>query len=184
MLPPRGEGDHAFSSNTTGTDMRPFLLLIPFVATLLVAPAYGAEVIIKCTTDSGVTYQTMPCLEGVAKVVLVLPSVKANTRPTEETDSGAVQTVLSGRGALDANSDELQVGVSDLQVLNDRRWGKPQRITRNRAPRAWHEHWTYETGANGGKRLHFVNGTLAGVTDLEPSVAAVTIMRVGMLAQR
>ena len=42
MLPPRGEGDHAFSFNTTGTDMRPFLLLIPFVATLIVAPALRA----------------------------------------------------------------------------------------------------------------------------------------------
>ena len=34
--------------------------------------------------------------------------------------------------------------------------------------RAWHEQWSYETGANGGKQLHFINGLLASVDDFVP----------------
>jgi len=70
--------------------------------------------------------------------------------------------------AVYSRKDKLQTGMSDLQVLNNRRWGKPQRITRNRDARAWHEQWSYETGANGGKQLHFINGMLASVDDLVP----------------
>lgn len=57
--------------------------------------------------------------------------------------------------------------MSDLQILNNRRWGKPQHISRNRDARTWHEYWDYRTGANGGKQLHFINGALAGIEDLE-----------------
>ena len=74
--------------------------------------------------------------------------------------------------------------MSDLQVLNNRFWGKPQRITRNRAPRAWHEYWKYEAGANRGKQLHFINGKLVGIEDLEPKVKADDVPSVVMIVER
>ena len=81
------------------------------------------------------------------------------------------------------NSDGLQPGMTDLQVLNNRRWGKPQRITRNREARAWHEHWNYEAGPNGGKRLHFVNGKLVDLATLDSPVSGVGISPVMLVGR-
>ena len=82
--------------------------------------------------------------------------------------SAGPRNAPAARLAVISRNDKLQTGMSDLQVLNNRRWGKPQRITRNRDARAWHEQWSYETGANGGRQLHFINGLLASVDDLVP----------------
>ena len=83
-----------------------------------------------------------------------------------------------------ASPGALVDGMSDLQVLNNRFWGKPQRITRNRAPRAWHEYWKYEAGANRGKQLHFINGKFVGIEDLEPKVKADDAPSVVMIVER
>ncbi|MEO8386224.1 MAG: hypothetical protein ABI583_13335 [Betaproteobacteria bacterium] len=67
---------------------------------------------------------------------------------------------------------ELELGSLDLHVLNNRRWGKPQRIKRSREPRAWHEYWDDETGPNAGTQLHFINGRLAGAEGGDPTSSA------------
>ena len=74
--------------------------------------------------------------------------------------------------------------MSDLQVLNHRRWGKPQRITRNRQARAWREVWSYPNGPSGDTRLHFVNGMLASVANLQIEPTDVKVMRVAMFMTR
>ena len=84
---------------------------------------------------------------------------------------------------IQSRHDELPVGVSDLQVLNNRRWGKPQRITRNREGHAWHEQWSYDTGANGGKQLHFLNGTLARVENIQPAAPVASMVSAMMVEQ-
>ena len=65
-----------------------------------------------------------------------------------------------------------------MHVLNHRHWGKPQRITRNRELRAWHETWNYEKGENAGTQLHFINGRLAEIADPEittPRASSVSV---------
>ena len=153
--------------------MKQFLL--PLATLLFVAPVCYAESVYKCTTEAAVTFQSTPCIEGAAQVLALRPSVKADARPDEDAAASPAATAPFTQVAIHSRSDELQPGMSDMQVLNNRRWGKPQRITRNREARAWHEYWNYETGANGGKKLHFVNGRLASIEDLQPPAPAVTV---------
>lgn len=175
--------------NTTGPTMKRFL--IPLTAVLFTVPACFAESVFKCTTESGVTFQSTPCTEGLTTVLVIPPSAKAEANLNEAEDADKLRPVAGPlpplaaqptpvaaqpiRAVLHFRGDELRPGISDMQVLNNRRWGKPQKITRNRAPLAWHEYWTYDTGANGGKQLHFVNGKLAKVDDLQQPVRVVTV---------
>ena len=66
-------------------------------------------------------------------------------------------------------------------VLNNRRWGTPQRITRKREARVWHEYWKYESGPDGGHQLHFINGRLAGAEAIPPPVASADMTAVEMI---
>lgn len=157
-------------------------LLIAFAVTFFVIPASHAADIIKCISASGVTYQTTPCAGSAAEVLAIPPSARTETGSDEDVGVAApAQTTVSGRQDIDPSRGLLDLGTPDIVVLNNRRWGKPQRITRNREARAWHEYWNYEAGANGGKQLHFVNGRLAGIADLEPKVPAVIMTPVMLL---
>ena len=142
---------------------------IPLAASLFVATACQAEGIYKCTTESGVSFQSNPCTEGATMFLALQSTAKAEARSDDDagarTSAGAVSP---GRVAIYSSRDELQPGMSDLEVLNNRRWGKPQRITRHRETSAWHEYWNYMTGANGGKQLHFINSRLASIDDFGP----------------
>ena len=157
-----------------------------YVLSLCVAPLSHAAEIFKCNTDAGVTYQDRLCTEGTSTLLLrTLPS-----KPDAQSDAGGVAVVADqkpsappGRGAF-KGVGQLRGGMSDMQVLNNRNWGKPQRITRNREPRAWHETWTYETGANGNKRLHFVNGTLARVEERQPPVEVADKPEIVVIVER
>jgi hypothetical protein len=164
--------------------MKRFLALL--AATLFVAPACHADKVFNCTTDYGMSFQSMPCM--VVAVNELPPSASAESAADEEVVSASpVATPMPGHAAIYAaihsRHDDLQAGTSDLQVLNNRRWGKPQRITRNREARAWHETWSYDTGANGGKQLHFVNGVLTGIEDLVPPPPAAGIVPVVIIKQ-
>ena len=149
-------------------------LLIPLLTTLFTVPACDAEATFKCTTEGGVTFQSMPCPAGATSAPVLPPSARAAIRAEEDKEAAPgpaagpapPKSAAPAPVAIQSSRNELQPGMSDLQVLNNRRWGKPQRITRSRDERAWHEHWDYKTGANGGKQLHFVNGMLAGINDL------------------
>ena len=156
------------------------------VLSLCVSPLSHAEEIFKCNTDAGVTYQNQPCTEGTTTLLLR----SAPSKPDAQSDTGGVAVVSDqktppppGRATLKGGG-ELRDGMSDMQVLNNRNWGKPQRITRNREPRAWHETWNYETGANSGKRLHFVNGTLARVEEREPPVEVADKAEIEVIVER
>lgn len=140
----------------------------PLATALFLATACHAEGVFKCTApESGVSFQATPCAEGAVMVLALAPSARAPGRPAEDaTAETPDSTAPFARVAIHSSRDQLHAGMSDLQVLNNRRWGKPQRITRNRDARAWHEYWAYQTGANGGRQLHFVNGMLAGIEDL------------------
>ncbi len=142
--------------------------LIVLVVGLLVTSVSHAEAVIKCTTETGVSYQTLPCPDGSSAMLGVASQPESQTNADSMSAiPGTLKAKPSGQ-RFRSTQGELQLGTSDMQVLNNRSWGKPQRISRNREPRAWHEYWNYETGANSGKQLHFVNSKLAGIKDLEP----------------
>ena len=159
--------------------------LMPIFATLFMTPVCLAGGIFKCTAGTGVTYQSAPCTEGALQVVLVTPTTKL--------DASVKVGVLAATLAAPAPAKQseislievgLQPGISDLQVLNNRHWGKPQRITRNREARAWHEYWNYERGPVSGTRLHFVNAKLIAIANIEPPAQTATTMSVVMEANR
>ena len=158
---------------------------MPICATLFVTPVCLAGGIFKCTDGSGVTYQSAPCTEGVSQVVLATPTTKLDASVNDGVSAATLAAPAPAKqSGLLSSEDELQPGMSDLQVLNHRHWGKPQRITRNREARAWHEHWNYERGPSGGKRLHFVNAKLVAIATIEPPGQTVTTMSVVMAANR
>jgi hypothetical protein len=53
--------------------------------------------------------------------------------------------------------------MSDTKVLNSRRRGCPQKITRHRADDGWHEEWTYSSRASEKTVFRFLNGKLMAV---------------------
>lgn len=71
----------------------------------------------------------------------------------------------------------LTLGMSDDEVLNIPGWGRPARITRARAPRAWREEWVYGQSATGTRHLLFVNARLVDIVDRPPveQVARLTL---------
>lgn len=134
---------------------------IPLVLSLLVAPASHAEVTIKCVVGSSVSFQDTPCAGE---------SAQAQSLPPDPS------VVSSSRG-------KLQIGVSDLMVLNNRRWGTPQRITRKREARVWHEYWNYDSGADGRHQLHFINVRLADAGVIPPPVITLGITPAEMILE-
>ena len=153
------------------------LPLISLAATLFVASACHAQSVVGCANGSGITFQSTPCAEDTTTVptsiAVSMPPAATGAQPDEGFAIAAPPPRASlSRVAIHSSRDELQAGMSDLQVLNNRRWGKPQKITRNREDRAWHEYWRYETGANGGKQLHFINGILVDVENLKRQLPA------------
>ncbi len=172
----------------------------------MVTPFCQAEIIVKCANDTGVTYQTPPCAER-AMMSLVSPPVASASGVPNELDAAPLARLIAGpappamfkagfanasvqipaiptEANILAKREKLQAGMSDMQVLNHRRWGKPQRITRNREARAWHEHWHYESGANVGSQLHFINGRLAEIADPEPYVPPANSLNTAMVTAK
>jgi hypothetical protein len=71
----------------------------------------------------------------------------------------------------------LTLGMSDDEVLNLPGWGRPTRISRARAPRAWNEEWVYGQSTTGTRHLLFVNARLVDIVDKPPveQVARLTL---------
>lgn len=164
-------------------------LVISLASAFLAIPVCHAQTVFKCTTKSGAAFQAVPCADVF--VDDPLPSSKmisatqpaAPSAPINETTAAAVlpapaeSTVAIRSGTpsptiINAARSKIQIGTSDLWVLNNRRWGKPQRISRNREARAWHEYWNYETGANSGVQLHFINSKVASINDIEAPISS------------
>jgi len=135
------------------------------------------------TTDS-VVYRDTPCAEGERAVVL--PSVKASVRAdhgdvrTEYSDAkpalqaarpqsaatpAAASPLQAGsRSVLPAAGTPISVGMSDLEVLNLRGWGRPTRITRSKSNGVWREEWLYAGRGDGPSQLlQFSNARLAAI---------------------
>ncbi len=144
------------------------LFLAPLLACTLSCEAQG---IYKCTEGNNVTYQSQACESGRGQLMRLTADATAINQPTAREvvvrpEERFDMTIGLPRG-IATNRAELRTGMSDIEVLNNRQWGRPLRITRSREARAWHEFWEYEKPDTGARRLHFVNGALAGVDEIQ-----------------
>ena len=167
-------------------------LLIP-----LISPVCHADAVIKCTSNIGVMYQSTPC-DGDSLSTVVVPSPMVNnaapmlgpiagpmppaTSTPMHSNPATLVPAQKTEVAVLVKRQKLSAGMSDMQVLNLRQWGKPQRITRNRESRAWHETWNYENGENAGTQLHFINGRLKEIADPESIAPTANLASVAILA--
>ena len=147
---------------------RPALLCF---ALLCASALVNAAEIHKCATPTGIAYQGTPC-NGAEMPAPVVVASAAERLPSEST--GAASDAAS-RGAppcaappreprrLPWRQATICIGMTDDEVLNLPGWGRPAKITRTRAPRQWHEEWSYDTRLAGPRVLHFVNGRLDAV---------------------
>jgi hypothetical protein len=64
----------------------------------------------------------------------------------------------------------LSIGMTDTQVLNLTRWGRPAHIVRSKAGRAWREQWIYKDRGSGDELslLYFENARLIDQEDAPP----------------
>jgi len=146
-----------------------------------IATASHAQEIRKCV-DRGVTgYQNAPC--GVGQVDAGVVKLPEYADPPQR--DGASAPANQGYGVdaspLEANDPSLPpapapaptqaafpfrtsiaLGMTDDQVLNTPRWGRPTRIDRIGRDRGWREVWTY-SGPETTRTLSFVEGRLANI---------------------
>lgn len=152
------------------------LSIILAISLLCPLPSFASG-IFKCVHENTVTWQDVACTTNSEDLHLPVEKQmrRAQVAPVDAVPRAKVE---------DSTRAEFQLGIHDLQVLNNRRWGKPQRITRSREARAWHEYWAYETGPHAGTKLHFVNGRLAGIESADPPSSEVRTTKTEVLAER
>lgn len=136
-------------------------VLVLFLSTLSLAcpSAAYAQMIHKCMTADGTTYQSAPCAGAASDIVIASAAGARASRPAE----------LAPRSTPEPRTRRLfwrtsiAIGMSDDEVLNLPSWGRPSAITRNKSNRVWHEEWLYRWRIGGASRLSFANGRLTAV---------------------
>ena len=146
------------------------LLIQAFLFCCLPMSAAG-QGIYRCSGTGGTVYQDTPCAAGQSSTPLTMARGTTLTQRDAHPTLGAQCTSRTGgRAALPFRPMVLCLGMSDDEVLNLPRWGRPVRITRTKANRTWQEQWEYGSPATStARRLHFVNGRL---TTIEADVDA------------
>jgi hypothetical protein len=144
------------------------------------ATAGHAQEIRKCLDNGVVGYQSAPC--GVGQVdsgVVKLPAyadppqrdgASAPANPygfdatQDDVDAASVAPAPAPaptQGAFPFRTS-IALGMTDDQVLNTPRWGRPTHIERMGRHRGWREVWTY-AGPETTRTLSFVEGRLANI---------------------
>jgi hypothetical protein len=119
-----------------------------------------AEDIYRCTSSGETIYQGTPCAAGQRATPLVVARTHIHS-PSPRAQPCASSP--GGRASLPFRRTVLCLGMSDDEVLNLPRWGRPASITRTKAKREWQESWEYRSPAEAPRYLHFVNGRLTSV---------------------
>ena len=165
--------------------MKPWMSMLA-CATLAVAGSVSAQDIRKCVDHGVVGYQNAPCGAGQVDAGLVKlpdyadpPQRDPATAPAEESgvatpgdDDSVARAPLVPPPASQAAfpyRTSIALGMTDDQVLNIPRWGRPARIERTGRRGGWRETWTY-SGPQGVRTLTFVEGRLADIGVATPAV--------------
>ena len=139
---------------------------------LCVPPGALAQDIYRCTSAGETVYQGTPCAVGERATPLVV------TRTHVHSPSPRAQACVSrpgGRASLPFRRTILCLGMSDDEVLNLPKWGRPTSITRTKAHREWQESWEYRSPAGPARHLHFVNGKLTSIDAMPEYVASLAL---------
>ncbi len=140
-------------------------------------PLAAAAQVHKCVTAESIVYRDTPCDEAHTQVLLHKPKSAARLEPAVRiesqvrADASAITPVAMQERpiALPAPGTAISLGMTDLEVLNLRGWGRPSKISRSKVNGVWREQWIYTPPADGPKPvLQFVNARLAAI-DAEPS---------------
>jgi hypothetical protein len=121
------------------------------------------KAIYKCTGVAGTSYGDTPCVAPQPASMRVLQAVGSTTHEPDAPLPSVNGDANWGRlSAAPLSSKRIFIGMTDTQVLNLARYGKPSRITRARDGQNWHEWWTYVYTDTGAPRevLHFTNARL------------------------
>src|SRR5688572_4196820 len=143
----------------------------------MMLPLAAAAQVHKCSTPESIVYRDTPCAEGHTQVLLHKPKSAARAEPAVRiesqvrADAGAITAVSMQERpiALPAPGTAISLGMTDLEVLNLRGWGRPSKIARSKVNGVWREQWSYTPPAHGPKPvLQFVNARLAAI-ETEPA---------------
>jgi hypothetical protein len=123
-----------------------------------------AQNIYKCGGGEVIEYRDAPCATGQEGGTV-------SSARTVNWQSGANQSLNARLATMPLTASELYIGMTDTQVLNLPRWGRPARVTRTKETHAWRERWTYEYQSTGEDRrlLYFENGILVKQEDASPT---------------
>ena len=129
----------------------------------------------KCVNADSIVYQDSPCAEGRNQMRVAYGNTSVRL------DENAASQFLSGQEArpiLPSGRTTLSIGMSDDEVLNLPAWGRPKKITRNKANRVWHEQWAYMSPVEGQRHLHFTNGKLTAIESERVEPASLQLIAV------
>ena len=146
--------------------------------TALVFPLACQADIYRCGSGESIVYQDSPCAAGREQTRILRASTTTTTQTTQLSDNNASQ-MLSGKEArpiLPVGRTELSLGMSDDEVLNLPAWGRPKKITRNKANRVWHEEWVYASPSAGERHLRFSNGKLTAIESERVDTASLQLI--------
>jgi len=135
--------------------VRYLLACLTLVCLSSIVEAQGAQAVHKCVTTEGTVYQGTPCGPDALVAQIAARPVDSRNAPAVP-ECGRHARLPFGRGAL-------CMGISDDEVLNLPKWGRPSTIVRTRSEHAWQEQWTYDARSEGTRRLLFLNGKLSSV---------------------
>jgi|SRR5579862_3714150 len=137
--------------------------------------------IFKCTGSDGTLYSDNPCVAPQPASMRALQAIEIKpSEPIADTSSVASTGGDANWGRLSAaplSSTRIFIGMTDTQVLNLVRYGKPARISRTRDGPTWHEWWTYIYADTGLPRevLHFANGRLVEQEQPQPPTSTASL---------
>ena len=140
-------------------------------------PLGAAAQVHKCVTAESIVYRDTPCDERHTQFLLQKPKSTAQAEPVVRiesqvrADASSITAVSMQERpiALPAPGTAISLGMTDLEVLNLRGWGRPSKIARSKVNGVWREQWSYTPPAHGPKPvLQFVNARLAAI-ETEPA---------------
>ncbi|HEV2007380.1 MAG TPA: hypothetical protein VGQ88_01515, partial [Burkholderiales bacterium] len=137
--------------------------------------------IYKCVIADSIVYQDSPCTEGRNQMRVAYLNNSSARSESVRLDQNSASQFLSGHEArpiLPSGRTTLSIGMSDDEVLNLPAWGRPKKITRNKANRVWHEQWAYVSPVEGEKYLHFTNGKLTAIESERVEPASLQLIAV------